>query len=225
MKVVSESATERERMVTEQIERRGVRDPRVLAAMRAVPRELFVPPERRMAAYDDRALPIGEEQTISQPYIVALMTEHLGLREDSHVLEVGTGSGYQAAILAAMAGSVVSIERRAELAARARQVFETLGLTNVDVVVGDGTEGYPARAPYDGIIVTAGGPKVPDALREQLAIDGRLVVPVGSSLHQELVIVTRRRDGYEERRGEACVFVPLIGAQGWTDSPRRGSEK
>lgn len=219
-----EFAALRDRMVRAQIERRGVRDPLVLEAMRTVPRHLFVPPDQKLAAYDDRALPIGEGQTISQPYMVAVMTAHLALTRASHVLEIGTGSGYQGAILAAIAASVVSIERRPDLAARARAMFATLGIANIEAIIADGTEGHAARAPYDAIVVTAGAPRVPPALRDQLAIGGRLVVPVGSQVHQELVIVTRRPNGFDERSGDACVFVPLIGAHGWNEPIRDPSK-
>jgi protein-L-isoaspartate(D-aspartate) O-methyltransferase len=208
-------AAMRDRMVRDQLERRGIRDPLVLDAMRRVPREEFVPPPQRIAAYDDRALPIGEGQTISQPYMVAVMTAQLELTATSHVLEVGTGSGYQAAVLAAIAHDVISIERRPDLAARARAVFDALNLPNIEIVVGDGTEGYAAGAPYDAIVVTAGAPRVPPALRGQLALGGRLVIPVGSERSQDLVIITRTADGFDERLGEACVFVPLIGTHGW----------
>jgi protein-L-isoaspartate(D-aspartate) O-methyltransferase len=212
-----DDAAKRDRMVREQLERRGVRDARVLAAMRRVPRHLFVPAAQQDAGYDDRALPIGEGQTISQPYMVAVMTAELALTETARVLEIGTGSGYQAAVLAAIAAEVISMERRADLATRARTVFETLGIRNVEVVIGDGSAGYPSRAPYDAIVVTAGAPRVPPALPAQLAIGGRLVVPVGTPSHQDLVILSRRPDGYDQRLGDACVFVPLIGEGGWSD--------
>lgn len=215
-----EYAAERERMVREQIERRGIRDPLVLEAMRRVPRHLFVSPEQQPAAYDDHALPIGEGQTISQPFMVAVMTADLAIGPSSHVLEIGTGSGYQGAILAAIAASVVTLERRPALAERARAIYERLGISTIDVIVGDGTCGYPSRAPYDAIVVTAGAPRVPPALREQLAVGGHLVVPVGAEMYQDLKIVTRHPDRFEERTGEACVFVPLIGEQGWNDFRR-----
>lgn len=209
--------SEREEMVRAQLERRGIADGRVLAAMRAVPREWFVGDEARWQAYADRALPIGSGQTISQPFMVALMTQALGAGEKSHVLEVGTGSGYQAAILAHVAGGVVTIERHPELAETAEIRLRALGLTNVRVVVGDGTEGYPAAAPYDRILVTAGAPHVPATLKAQLADGGRLVIPVGSSMQQELVEIQRTGETFRERRGEGCIFVPLVGQHGWRE--------
>ena len=208
-------AERRDRMVRTQIEARGVTDVRVLAALRAVPRELFVPLAEQAEAYDDRALPIGLGQTISQPYMVASMTAALALTPADRVLEVGTGSGYQAAVLGKMAGEVWSIERHAPLADDARQRLEALGLSNVHVVVGDGTTGLAEHAPYDAILVTAGAPAVPHALREQLADGGRLVIPVGPASHQDLMVCRRRGSSFEDRMGEACVFVPLVGRDGW----------
>lgn len=207
--------SERERMVADQIARRGIADAGVLRAMRAVPRHLFVPPEEAAHAYDDRALPIGFGQTISQPYMVAAMTEALAVQPSHRVLEIGAGSGYQAAILGLLAREVITIERHAELAARARETLARAGVTNVTVLVADGTLGWPDQAPYDRIIVTAGAPRVPDALRAQLADGGRLVIPVGSSMHQDLLAIRRVGEGFEERVCEGCVFVPLIGEQGW----------
>ncbi|HWQ00158.1 MAG TPA: protein-L-isoaspartate(D-aspartate) O-methyltransferase [Vicinamibacterales bacterium] len=209
----------RARMVDTQIAARGITDPRVLEAMRRVPRHLFVPPSLAASAYDDRPLPIGEGQTISQPYMVAAMTAALDPRPDGRVLEVGTGSGYQAAVLAQLAREVVSIERLPVLAERARRALEAAGITNVTVVVGDGSLGYPPAQPYDGILVAAAAPEVPAALIEQLAPGGRLVVPVGSPGFQVLTIVTRHRDGSTSTEvGEGCVFVPLVGRGGWTES-------
>jgi len=208
-------AERRDRMVRTQIEARGVTDVRVLAALRAVPRELFVPLTEQAEAYDDRALPIGLGQTISQPYMVASMTAALALTPADRVLEVGTGSGYQAAVLGTMAGEVWSIERHAPLAHDARQRLEALGLSNVHVVVGDGTTGLAEHAPYDAILVTAGAPAVPHALREQLADGGRLVIPVGPASHQDLMVCRRRGSSFEDQTGEACVFVPLVGRDGW----------
>lgn len=196
---------------------RGITDPRVLAAMGEVRREDFVAPHRRAAAYDDRALPIEAGQTISQPYVVALMTEALELTETDRVLEVGTGSGYQAAILRCIVPRVVTIERIASLADSARARLERLGIDGVEVVAGDGTLGWPPGAPYDAIVVTAGGPSVPPALVEQLAPGGRLVMPVGRLGSQELVRVRRRPDGSIVREDLGGVaFVPLVGEQGWT---------
>lgn len=208
----------RTRMVSEQLERRGIREPRVLDAMRRVPRHLFVPREQRASAYDDRALPIGEGQTISQPYMVAVMTAALAVPPGGHVLEIGTGSGYQAAVLALLARDVISIERRADLAETARRRLASLACDNVRVIVADGSNGYPEESPYDGIIVTAGAPQVPRSLQAQLADGGRLVVPVGSSVHQDIVIVERRGETFRQTRGDGCVFVPLIGQEGWPEA-------
>jgi protein-L-isoaspartate(D-aspartate) O-methyltransferase len=205
----------RQRMVESQIAARGVRDPLVLEAMRAVPRHLFVPEDLREDAYKDRPLPIGEGQTISQPYIVAAMTERLAVDGGHRVLEIGTGSGYQTAILSRLAREVVTIERHAPLSARAADVLSELGVGNVQVIVGDGSEGYPAAAPYDRILVAAGAPVVPTALKEQLADAGRLVIPVGPLGFQRLMLVERRGETFTESEGEGCVFVPLVGRHGW----------
>jgi protein-L-isoaspartate(D-aspartate) O-methyltransferase len=202
-------------MVEEQLVARGIRDADVLAAMGRVPREAFVPPESRMLAYADRALPIGGGQTISQPYMVAAMTEALQLRPTDNVLEVGAGSGYQAAILGALAATVTTIERRAELAEWARLNLASIHCGNVAVVVGDGSRGWPAAAPYDAILVAAGAPGVPPSLTAQLAEGGRLVLPVGPLGHQVLTIVRRVGDQLAESTREGCVFVPLIGEEGW----------
>ena len=208
-------AKARAQMVTGQLERRGVCEPRVLDAMRHVPRHLFVPPDQRAGAYEDRALPIGNGQTISQPYMVAIMSAALGSVTGARVLEVGTGSGYQAAVLAELAAEVITIERRPELGETARQTLASLGCTNITVIVGDGSLGHPACAPYAGIVVTAGAPQVPASLKAQLAEGARLVVPVGSHEHQHLLVIERAGDTFVEVRGEACVFVPLIGCEGW----------
>ena len=205
----------RDRMVSTQIEGRGIRDERVLAAMRAVPRHLFVTPGQESAAYDDRPLPIGEGQTISQPFMVAAMTAALGPSPDDRILEVGTGSGYQAAVLARLAREVVSIERLEPLAERARRALASAGVTNVRVLVGDGSEGLPFEAPFNGIIVTAGAPSVPEALTSQLADGARLVIPVGAGDYQILNVITRQGDSFLTKAGEACVFVPLRGRYGW----------
>jgi protein-L-isoaspartate(D-aspartate) O-methyltransferase len=207
----------RERMVETQIAGRGVADAAVLAAMRDVPRHLFVPEASRQDAYEDRPLPIGEGQTISQPYIVAAMSAALAPGRTSRVLEIGAGSGYQAAILARLAGSVVTIERHAALADRAAKTLSALGIANVRVVVGDGSIGYPAEAPYDRILVTAGAPAVPEALKLQLSDGGRLVIPVGSAGYQRLLCIERRGPDFTSLEGEGCVFVPLIGRQGWPE--------
>ncbi len=206
---------EREEMVEFQIRARGVRDERVLAAMRKVPRHLFVPENWERAAYDDRPLPIGERQTISQPYIVAVMTEQLELKPQDRVLEIGTGSGYQAAILAEIAGKVISIERLPELAARAREDLARAGVTGVTVIVGDGTEGYPPEAPYDAIVVTAASPDIPDPLVQQLAEGGRLIAPVGPRECQDLIKLVKREGRVEKIPLGGVCFVPLIGQFGW----------
>ena len=207
----------RETMVSQQIAARGVRDPRVLAAMGRVPRERFVTPQLAALAYDDTPLPIGADQTISQPYIVAFMIESLGLEGGEKVLEIGTGSGYAAAVLAEIAGAVFTIERIEELASRSGGLLAELGYDNVTVVHGDGTLGLPGEAPFDAIVVTAGGPDVPHTLQEQRAVGGRLVIPVGASREwQALVRITRV--GADEYRREDLAdvrFVPLVGAEGW----------
>jgi protein-L-isoaspartate(D-aspartate) O-methyltransferase len=206
----------REKMVRTQIVARGLRDRAVLEAMRTVPREAFLPPELEEFAYDDTPLPIESRQTISQPYIVALMTEALELRGSERVLEIGTGSGYAAAILGRVAREVYTVERHEELASLAVRRLRTLGFHNVSVLHGDGTLGWPQHAPFDAIVVAAGGPKVPRALLEQLAVGGRLVIPVGEEDSQKLLRVTRQADGrfVEEDLGDVR-FVPLIGAEGW----------
>jgi protein-L-isoaspartate(D-aspartate) O-methyltransferase len=207
----------REMMIREQLEARGLRDPAVLAAMRTVPREEFVPAPLRGFAYDDRPLPIDEEQTISQPYMVAYMAEALELAKSDRVLEIGTGSGYAAAVLSRLVDRVQSIERLAGLAAAARERLQRLGFDTVDVHLGDGSLGWLPGAPYDAIVVTAGAPAVPPPLLAQLAIGGRLVIPVGQQpTHQALLRV--RRLGAAEFRQETLMgvmFVPLIGAAGW----------
>jgi len=207
----------RARMVEEQLVARGIRDARVLEAMRRVPRQLFVPREQQPFAYTDRALPIASDQTISQPFMVATMTEALRAEPTARVLEVGTGSGYQAAILSVLVSDVVSIERRPDLADAAAATLSALGFHNVKVIVGDGTLGAPDLAPFDGILVTAGAPRVPPALPEQLRDGGRLVIPVGPPSQQEVVVISRHGEEFDEYRREGCVFVPLIGAAGWPD--------
>ena len=210
---------ERERMIVEQIEARGITDSAVLAAMRTIPRHLFVDPTQAGRAYDDGPLPIGEHQTISQPYMVALMTEVLALRPGERVLEIGTGSGYQAAVLAEQGARVVTLERIPVLARRARDVLGPLGhLDRVQVEIADGTLGWPAAAPYDAIIVTAAAPTIPRPLLAQLASGGRLVLPIGEEELQTLVRLRRRPDGglAEEYFGE-CRFVKLRGCYGWEE--------
>ncbi len=203
-------------MVREQIRARGVRDPRVLAAMQEIPRSEFVPLKDRYRAYEDRPLPIGGGQTISQPYMVALMTEALSLQGNETVLDVGAGSGYQTAILARLAARVYAIEREGALIRAARETLTRLRLIDrVTLVEGDGSLGYLPGAPYDAIVVGAGAPDVPAALIEQLAENGRLVIPVGSRALQDLVLV-RKAGGFAHRVGlGGCQFVPLRGEQGW----------
>jgi protein-L-isoaspartate(D-aspartate) O-methyltransferase len=210
---------EREDMVARQLEARGVRDARVLDAMRRVPRHRFVPPELVAHAYEDTPLPIGERQTISQPYMVALMSEALALTgPEPRVLEVGTGSGYQSAVLVTMGAYVISIERVPELALRARGLLAELGFGDrVRVVEGDGTLGWPEGAPYDGIIVTAGAPQIPRPLVGQLALSGSLVLPIGEQDVQTLVRLRRGEQGLIEHYFGECRFVKLHGAYGWED--------
>ncbi len=209
----------RKRMVSEQLVKRGLSDLRVLAAMRLVPRELFVPAELHERAYDDEPLPIGNHQTISQPYMVGLMSETLGLRgEGQKVLEVGTGSGYQAAVLAAMGAEVVSIERLPQLATRAQAALEAAGLAErVTIEVGDGTLGWEAGAPYDAIVVTAGAPQIPRPLISQLTPEGCLVLPIGEEELQTLVRLRRGPDGLAEEYMGECRFVKLHGTYGWEE--------
>ena len=203
----------RQQMVVEQLQARGIRDRRVLEAMMRVPREKFLPEELKEYAYDDRALPIDCRQTISQPYIVALMAEALELTGNERVLDVGTGSGYQAAVLSHLAKEVISIERHAPLSRAAAQKLAELGYENVECVVGDGTLGWPAKAPYQGILVAAAAAFVPPALIEQLDEGGRLVIPVGDSIDQMLRRYRKKGEHVEVRDLGPCRFVPLIGAQ------------
>jgi protein-L-isoaspartate(D-aspartate) O-methyltransferase len=199
------------------LRRRGVVDARVLEAIARVPRELFVPDGLRERAYDDRALPIGHGQTISQPFMVAAICSALDLDGDERVLDVGTGSGYQAAVLAELASEVVTIERVPALVEQARQALRDAGYERVEVRVGDGTLGVPDRAPFDGIAVAAAAPAVPEALYGQLAPAGRLVLPVGTRRNQQLEIVTRGPHGREERTSVPCRFVPLVGEAGFAE--------
>jgi protein-L-isoaspartate(D-aspartate) O-methyltransferase len=213
----------RERMITDQLAARGIRDPRVLEAMRRVPRHAFVPEESRALAYADRALPIGSGQTISQPFMVAVMTEALLLKGTERVLEIGTGSGYQAAILAELTRDVITIERRPELAETARATLAALGYSNIGVLVGDGTVGYASAAPFDGILVAAGAPRVPESLKQQLsATGGRLVIPIGPAGQQRLAVIVREQNRFDQSLGEGCVFVPLVGAEAWPEETSGG---
>ena len=210
---------QRMRMVDEQIVNRGVRDPNVIAALRAVPRHLFMPTNMREQAYSDAALGIGHGQTISQPYMVALMTTLLNLSVRSRVLEVGTGSGYQTAVLAELAGTVYSIERLPELSAQAGEVLAGLGYHNVELAIGDGSLGLPGQAPFDAIVVTAAAPQAPPALLEQLADKGRLVVPIGPTKDtQTLTLLVRDGLTWTRQAQIPCRFVPLIGEQGFAET-------
>ena len=210
-------AAARERMVQTQLVSRGIRDAKVLYAMRKVPRHLFVEEALQNQAYGDFPLPIGEQQTISQPYIVAFMTEALELTGVEKVLEIGTGCGYQAAILAELAPEVFSIERIHVLASRARRILESLRYFSVKIKVGDGSLGWPEEAPFDAIIVTAGAPAIPRPLLDQLAMGGRLIIPVGDRFSQTLQVVRQTPEGltYDYRGG--CRFVKLIGSYGWDE--------
>jgi protein-L-isoaspartate(D-aspartate) O-methyltransferase len=211
-------AKQRKKMVDSQIRSRGVRDERVLRAMEKIPRHLFIDEGLIGQAYNDNPLPIGEKQTISQPYIVALMTEALELKGREKVLELGTGSGYQAAILAELADRVFTIERIASLAQKARKLLESLNYYNVVIRVGDGTYGWREESPFDAIAVSAGSPSIPRMLVEQLAIGGRLVIPVGGRYSQSLIKLTRLSENPDDVKKEdlgGCRFVSLIGEHGW----------
>lgn len=208
----------RRRMVQEQVVARGVSDQRVIDAMLQVPRHLFVPEALAAQAYSDFPLPIGERQTISQPYMVGVMSEALQLKGGEKVLEVGTGSGYQAAVLALLARQVFSLERIPLLARQARRTLDNCGFARVNVRVTDGTFGWENEAPFDGIVVTAGAPSIPDTYRAQLTIGGRLVIPVGDRVSQVLMRVTRLNEkSFREERLFGCRFVPLIGDHGWRE--------
>jgi protein-L-isoaspartate(D-aspartate) O-methyltransferase len=206
---------ERARMVERQLRRRGVDDERVLAAMAEVPREHFVPEQVRNSAYNDSALPIGHEQTISQPWVVAAICAALALKGDEVVLEIGTGSGYSAAVLAMLARRVVSIERVPELGETALEKLEELGVDNVEVIVGDGSRGYPEQAPYDAIAVHAATPEAPHSLLAELAPDGRLVVPIATASADLLVAFIRENGELRQETIGPCRFVPLIGVEGF----------
>jgi protein-L-isoaspartate(D-aspartate) O-methyltransferase len=209
---------ERQIMVAEQLIVRGIRDKRVLDAMRKVPRHLFVEEALRSRAYGDYPLPIGEKQTISQPYMVALMTESLNLKGNEKVLEIGTGSGYQAAVLAELCEKVYSVERLKSLAVKARKQLDQLGYMNVAIKIFDGTYGWIEHSPYDAIIVTAGAPEIPKALIDQLSVGGRMVIPIGDEFSQTLIKVEKGKDGITTTNICGCVFVKLIGEYGWKNS-------
>jgi protein-L-isoaspartate(D-aspartate) O-methyltransferase len=210
------------RLLVEELRRNGIADERVLAAIGTVRRDAFVPGDLAERAYENVALPIGLGQTISQPYVVALMTQELGLSGSERVLEVGTGSGYQAAILASLAREVVTVERMPDLLEVARNVLDGLGYTNVEYHLANGTLGWTEGAPYDRIIVTAAGPEVPAALLAQLGPDGRLVIPVGTLKAQRLVLVRRSGNGFEETPLGGVRFVPLVGEGGWSEASLAG---
>jgi protein-L-isoaspartate(D-aspartate) O-methyltransferase len=203
------------KMVEEQLISRGVKDPRVIAAMKKIPRHLFVEEALQNQAYTDHPLPIGEKQTISQPYIVALMTEALELKGTEKILEIGAGSGYQTAVLAELAQKVFSIERIRSLAIKARKLLFELGYFNVEIKIFDGTYGWVEESPFDAIIVTAGGPDIPQPLLDQLAMGGRLVIPVGDAYVQDLIRLRKKEDGIHKEDLGGCRFVKLIGKYGW----------
>jgi protein-L-isoaspartate(D-aspartate) O-methyltransferase len=205
------------RMVEEQIISRGIKDPKLIDAMRKVPRHLFVEEALQSQAYNDHPLPIGEKQTISQPYMVALMTEALQLTGKEKILEIGTGSGYQTAILAEIAGKVFSIERIRSLAIKARKLLYELGYFNVEIKIFDGTFGWAEEAPFDAIIVTAGSPDIPQPLVDQLAIGGRLVIPLGDPSIQDLIRIIKTEEGTKREDLGGCRFVKLIGRYGWNE--------
>lgn len=203
-------------MVQSQIIERGIKDERVLSVFLNTPRHKFVAPELISSAYEDRPLPIGSGQTISQPYMAALMTELLMVTENMKVLELGTGSGYQSAILSALASEVYSVERIEVLGKTAANTLQLLGIKNVHIKIGDGSIGWEDAQPYDAIMVTAGAPKIPQALLDQLAEGGRLVIPVGNRFSQELICVQKINGKIIESRSCGCIFVPLLGQQGWS---------
>ncbi|MCL5024275.1 MAG: protein-L-isoaspartate(D-aspartate) O-methyltransferase [Nitrospirae bacterium] len=210
----------REWMVADQLVPRGVKDPRVLRAMEKVPRHLFVDESLQDKAYDDMALPVGESQTISQPYIVAVMTELLELRGGEKVLEIGTGSGYQAAILAELAAEVYTVERIRSLSERAEQTLRYLGYADIHFRVADGTLGWPEAAPFERVLITAGAPEIPEPLAEQLSEGGILVAPVGDRFAQQLIKAKKLQGRLSKEYHTPCVFVPLVGEHGWKDDNR-----
>lgn len=206
---------QREEMVARQIADRGITDTRVLDAMRRVPRELFVSEALRDQAYGDFPLPIGEQQTISQPYIVAEMTQALEVKPNDRVLEIGTGSGYQAAVLSVIAFRVYTIERIYSLYAKTRRLFDSLRYHNIVTKYSDGTTGWPAESPFDAIIVTAGAPKIPEVLVQQLVVGGRMVLPIGNRHTQELIRLVKTETGVQKTNLGGCRFVQLVGEHGW----------
>jgi protein-L-isoaspartate(D-aspartate) O-methyltransferase len=210
--------SKRQQMVDTQLIPRGIRDKRVIDAMKKVPRHLFLDEALWPQAYEDHPLPIGEKQTISQPYIVALMTELLQLTGKEKVLEIGSGSGFQTAVLAELAEQVYTIERIPAIAKRARRLFDDLKYKNIIITIGDGTLGWKEHSPYDGIIVTAAAPNPPQPLLEQLSVGGRLVIPIGNEFSQDLIVYTREdTNDYSEENHGGCRFVKLIGERGWKD--------
>ncbi len=207
----------RDLMVDSQLIPRGINDNRVLAAMRRVPRHLFIDESQWYRAYDDMALPVGEGQTISQPYMVAIMTQLLDLSGKENVLELGTGSGYQAAVLAELSGEVYTIERFQSLSDHAREVIRNIGYENIHLRVGDGTLGWPEASPFDRILITAGAPEIPQPLIEQLSEGGIVLAPVGDRFSQQLIKVTKRKGVLSKEYHTPCVFVPLVGKYGWRE--------
>ena len=219
MSTVTAFEAERQAMVEQQLRSRAIRSERVLNAMARVPRHEFVPAPQVAAAYDDRALPIGTWETISQPYIVALMTEAAAVRTGDHLLEIGAGAGYQAAVLAYLGAQVHTVERNPELAEEARHRLVRLGYGSaVTVITGDGSQGHPEAAPYDAILVTAASPRVPQALLDQLADGGRMVIPVGNRLMQQLRLIVKAGERTVDRVLTGCQFIPLVGKEGWSEA-------
>ncbi len=208
----------RENMLSVQIKARGINGKEVLTALRKIPRHLFIPEQQREYAYEDFPLPIGESQTISQPYMVALMTQALNLKKHEKVLEIGTGSGYQSAVLSRIAKEVYTVEKIESLGLKSEKIFKELGHKNIKVKIGDGTEGWSEHAPYDGIIVTAGSPQMPKPLIEQLSENGRIVIPIGNSFSQDLIVARKTKGELTQRTICGCMFVPLIGKYGWDNN-------
>lgn len=202
-------------MINAQLKFRGISSIEVLKAMSKVPREEFVSREYMQVAYNDGSLPIGSGQTISQPYMVAMMTEALMLKKNDKVLEIGTGSGYQTAILQEIAAHIYSVERISILAEHARKVLDSLGYSGITIKVGDGSLGWPEQSPFDAIIVTSGSPGIPETLMTQLCDNGRMIIPVGSRNHQKIIRIKRSGDNYKKEEMLSCIFVPLIGKYGW----------